>query len=603
MQQTKPIRDPVHDYIDLTPIEQAIIDRPEFQRLRFVLQNSTSYLTYPSNTHGRFLHSLGVMHVAGEMFCRALQNSNGAVLTAYLAAAKAEIEKHQRRITVSYDEVFDGWKTSLRDEARFNHRPLNGERTNITEEHLFIINTLWQVVRVEGLVHDIGHLPMSHVFEFAVGDLLKEMDDTEPFAQDFRNRKETFLREIRADAGPELADSVVDFETHEILGLCVFRTIFPSRNDDPGVEALQRLVNSLVKMVLLYPEPNLSGEQNVNFPGDEYGVLQSIHGIVAGDLDADRLDYCLRDPLKSGLELGAFDLRRIIDSFILHESDGSFSLLPTPKALSSIESFYHQRYLLYRYLYYHHNVVRMDGILKEILVRILKAATVDTEDDLCLRTRLRECGLWQVAPVTGDYHFMPNARFAHLDDSWLRAMLAEAYYLLSEAESELTSENVSLLLLLDTFLHGKSQNVVSMWKRESEYLQDIDFILEELSVETDKRKDIKQELGAIGGIFNYDASVADISKKLLSKDVMLIHRHLRPKTSKELRVLVNDEPCKLGELSPYCDSLREMAAATWLIHFSFVGEGLKRKDQTIKQCREVVLESLRGYIETLISDS
>lgn len=73
--RTKPIRDPIYDYIPITVIEQTIIDKPVFQRLRFIFQNASAYLTYPSNSHSRFLHSLGVMHNAGNIFSKALENT------------------------------------------------------------------------------------------------------------------------------------------------------------------------------------------------------------------------------------------------------------------------------------------------------------------------------------------------------------------------------------------------------------------------------------------------------------------------------------------------------------------------------------------------
>ena len=59
------IKDPVHGYIELNDCEIAVIDTPQFQRLRRLRQLSGAYLTYPGAEHTRFHHSLGVMHVAG----------------------------------------------------------------------------------------------------------------------------------------------------------------------------------------------------------------------------------------------------------------------------------------------------------------------------------------------------------------------------------------------------------------------------------------------------------------------------------------------------------------------------------------------------------
>jgi len=63
----KTIRDPIHGSISLSDHELAILDTPEFQRLRRVKQLGFSYLVYPSATHTRFEHCLGALFVAHRL--------------------------------------------------------------------------------------------------------------------------------------------------------------------------------------------------------------------------------------------------------------------------------------------------------------------------------------------------------------------------------------------------------------------------------------------------------------------------------------------------------------------------------------------------------
>lgn len=64
------LRDPVHGLITfrannaLDQLAWALIDTPEFQRLRRIKQLGVSEFVFPSATHTRFAHSVGVFHTA-----------------------------------------------------------------------------------------------------------------------------------------------------------------------------------------------------------------------------------------------------------------------------------------------------------------------------------------------------------------------------------------------------------------------------------------------------------------------------------------------------------------------------------------------------------
>jgi hypothetical protein len=58
------IKDSVHGYVPVDPLASDLLDTPLLQRLRHVKQLSTVRLVYPSASHTRFEHSLGVYHLA-----------------------------------------------------------------------------------------------------------------------------------------------------------------------------------------------------------------------------------------------------------------------------------------------------------------------------------------------------------------------------------------------------------------------------------------------------------------------------------------------------------------------------------------------------------
>ena len=64
------IRDPVHGSIQILDVEIPIIRDEFFQRLRNIKQLGFSEYVFPGATHNRFIHSIGVMHVASIAFDR-----------------------------------------------------------------------------------------------------------------------------------------------------------------------------------------------------------------------------------------------------------------------------------------------------------------------------------------------------------------------------------------------------------------------------------------------------------------------------------------------------------------------------------------------------
>ncbi|EPS95195.1 hypothetical protein FOMPIDRAFT_1025878 [Fomitopsis schrenkii] len=60
-------KDPIHDFIPFSSEVCAIIDTPQFQRLRNIKQLGTSYYVWPGASHNRFEHCLGVAHLARLM--------------------------------------------------------------------------------------------------------------------------------------------------------------------------------------------------------------------------------------------------------------------------------------------------------------------------------------------------------------------------------------------------------------------------------------------------------------------------------------------------------------------------------------------------------
>ncbi len=71
----KIINDNIHGSITLSKMAWAIVDTPEFQRLRYIKQLSTCYFVYPNAVHTRFEHSLGTYQICKKMLHNLKKNS------------------------------------------------------------------------------------------------------------------------------------------------------------------------------------------------------------------------------------------------------------------------------------------------------------------------------------------------------------------------------------------------------------------------------------------------------------------------------------------------------------------------------------------------
>jgi len=114
------IRDPIHGFIKIFQDERVILDSKPVQRLRDIHQLGLTYLLYPSATHKRFEHSLGVMELATRVFDVITSPEN------ILPELREELPELDNKDQLRY------WR---------------------------------RVVRVAALCHDLGHLPFSHAVE------------------------------------------------------------------------------------------------------------------------------------------------------------------------------------------------------------------------------------------------------------------------------------------------------------------------------------------------------------------------------------------------------------------------------------------------------
>src|SRR5205814_8212405 len=89
--------------------------------------------------------------------------------------------------------------------------------------------------------------------------------------------------------------------------------------------------------------------------------------ILSSQLDADRLDYLLRDNLHTGSRYGGYDLRWLMHSLTIAERQDRLAV--TWKGVSAVEAYLQARYHMYRNVYFHKVVRSAEGMLRLALQR------------------------------------------------------------------------------------------------------------------------------------------------------------------------------------------------------------------------------------------
>ena len=225
------IKDPVHGYVYVTEAEREIIDSYPMQRLHRLKQLAGSEYVYPGANHTRFEHCVGVMFLAGKV-----------------------VENPNLSHVVSNEEA--------------------------------------DMIRMAGLLHDVGHGPFSHVFEHL---LIRYLEKTH---EDIT----TWL--------------ISESELGEIIERFGYDTL------EMGKLAVGKL----------------------HKPGKAFWDQ-----IISSGVDVDKQDFIVRDTYHTGAEYGFIDVFRLVHALdVLGEN-----LAVEVGALSALEAFMIARIESFKSIYFH----------------------------------------------------------------------------------------------------------------------------------------------------------------------------------------------------------------------------------------------------------
>lgn len=362
------ILDNLYGQIGLTALEEKIERLPLFKRLHELSQLGLTKLIFPCAVHTRYVHSIGVMHTAYNMAVHINMNT-------------ANVE-------------FEGIGGSFFNDAEL------------------------QIIRLAGMLHDIGHYPLSHNIEAAYKDGAKYNGNSQDkvidrqkdlvgcpdfcaFSSDKKkeNAAETYLNDFSGSKnyhheaiGEKLITNNEEifslvknyFVLMHVDGETYLNPICQETKEDKKEEYTETEVNRITKCLLAMVGALVIGNYDFDSKPPQYeyerkysAMVQLIHS----DLDADNLDYLLRDATFSGTSYGLMDVNILLNCLtvaeLVHddfsvdrtENDGPkekkthYIVGIKEKGIGCVEQFFHNKYLAYSQMIYSKYVSSLEAML------------------------------------------------------------------------------------------------------------------------------------------------------------------------------------------------------------------------------------------------
>ena len=242
-------------------------------------------------------------------------------------------------------------------------------------------------LRVAALLHDIGHYPLSHLGEASYS-----------FIKDNAAASDILTR-IENQPLYDLASSHSNSAHHERLG--------------------EHIVKNNIQILAVLKKHNIDPEEIANIFTGDIGSRNLIYmQLLHSSLDADRLDYLLRDSYQTGVKYGLVDLQYLIRLLVV-ANDPRLSMNAiacNKKGQHVVEHYLMCRYFHYSQVIFHKTNAAFEGMIKAMYIKLLQG-------NAFIYNSIEEI-----------HNNVNNPQFLDFNDSILEVAFKDYYYKTTDSE-------------------------------------------------------------------------------------------------------------------------------------------------------------------------
>lgn len=431
----KNVKDAIHGYIGFTPLEVFIIDSPIFQRLRNISQVPFGSMVYPSHSVKRFEHSIGTMHLAGRFIEVAFLNSEEKTkkdfLKEFIVNMKAAISDDPDK----YNLLNFLKESSIAPAIDSDDIEPLFENKDFLDS---LKNIIIQLTRIMGLLHDIGHLPFSHLGEEIIEVVIKNNKIMK------EEEKEEIITKISPLYSSINKEDKAIYPIHELNSYHIATKLLREYVDiEPNDLTLE------LKFYICLLKKSMNKKEI-----EIYKAFKALLGIIDNDIDADRADYFLRDGTTSGIGVGSYDLERLVNSMLLVKTAGlrDFIVRPNTAAVSAVETFITERSKLHRWLYFHPIIILFETCFIKLLELIVN--------------KYKYLNILEPFYTPESYQVIPS--FIH-PESDIITRIKNQYLTINKKPAEEINGTDKLFLTLYNVLYFKHKACRPIWQKQGDY--------------------------------------------------------------------------------------------------------------------------------------